>query len=89
MIQENELILLMLGIGVLFFIVGNHSQVKKFPEYKVLIAGFFAFLTGWLLTVLEGFFWEKLLNFMEHICYIGGSVLVAIWCWKIFGRKGS
>lgn len=87
MIQENELVMLIIGIGVLVFIAGNYSRFKKLPESKILIAGFLSLFTGWVLTVLEGFFWEEFLNFMQHICYIGGSVLVSIWCWKIFIRK--
>lgn len=88
MIQENEVVLLILSIGVFIFIVGNRLQLKKFPASKILIAGFLVFFTGWILTVLENFLWENFLNLMEHICYIGGSVLTAVWCWKIFGRKG-
>lgn len=89
MIQENEVILLILGIGVLIFIVGNRFRLKKLPASKILISGFLSFFTGWILTVLEGFLWGKFLNFMEHICFIGGSVLVAVWCWKVFVRKES
>jgi len=89
MIQENELVMLIIAIGVLVFVVGNFSRLKMFPALKILIAGFVMFFTGWIFTVLEGFFWNMFLNFMEHICYIGGSILVAVWCWKIFGRKGA
>jgi hypothetical protein len=42
-------------------------------------------LGSWILTVLEGFFWENFLNYIDHACYAVGSVLVAVWCWKVFG----
>ena len=87
MIHENEIIMLLLGLGVLIFILGNHVQLKRFPASKILMAGFYMLLGGWLLTVLEGFFWEGLLNYLEHMCYAGSSLLIAMWCWKIFKSK--
>jgi hypothetical protein len=38
-----------------------------------------------VLTVLEGFFWQGFLNYMEHMSYAMGSVSVAAWCWQVFG----
>jgi len=87
MIQENEVVTALLGIGVLIFIIANRLQLKRLPASGILIAGFYVLLTGWILTVLEGFFLGKLLNFLEHICYAGSAALVAAWCWKVFGKK--
>ncbi len=87
MIEKSELILLLLSMGVLLFIIGNTTRFKKIPASNILIAGFLLFFVGWVFTVLEGFFWGTALNLMEHICYIGGSILVAVWSWKMFGRK--
>ena len=88
-IQGNEIVFLIIGIGVSIFIVVNFSRLKSFPALEILIAGFFAFFTGWVFTVLEGLFWGNFLNLMQHISYIVGSVLVSVWCWKIFVRKGD
>jgi len=87
MIQENEVILLLLGLGVLIFVLNNRLRLQRFPESKVLIAGFYMLMAGWVLTVLEGFLLEGLLNFIEHMCYASSAVLVAAWCWKVFGRE--
>lgn len=89
MFQGKEVVLLVLAIGVLFFIIGNRLRLKKVPASKILIAGFILFFAGWVSTVLEGVFWGKILNLIEHICYVGGSILVARWCWEIFVRKES
>jgi hypothetical protein len=86
MIHENEIVMLILGLGVLIFILGNRSEVKRFPSSGLLILGFYMLLAGWALTVLEGFFWETVLNYLEHACYSAGAVLVAAWSWKIFGK---
>jgi hypothetical protein len=84
MIQENEIIMLLLGIGVLIFILGNRLQLQRLPVSKILIAGFHMLLAGWILTILEGFLWKDLLNFIEHTCYATSSILIAVWCWKVF-----
>ena len=84
MIQENEIITLLLGIGVMIFILANKQKVKRIPAAKILIPGFYVLLAGWVLTILEGLFWRELLNVLEHICYTASSILIAIWCWKIF-----
>lgn len=89
MVQGKEIVLLILGIGVLFFIIGNRSRLRKLPSAKILITGFILFFVGWVFTVLEGIFWEKLLNLIEHILYLGGAILIAKWCWKIFVKKES
>ena len=84
MIQENEIITLLLGIGVMIFILANKQKVKRIPAAKILIAGFYVLLAGWVLTILEGLFWREFINVLEHICYTSSSILMAVWCWKIF-----
>ena len=86
MVQENEVILFLLGVGVLIFILANRQRLKRLPASRILIAGFYVLLAGWVLTILEGFVWNEFLNFLEHTCYAGSAVLVATWCWKVFGK---
>jgi len=86
MIHENEIVMLSLGLGVLIFILGNRSQLNRFPSSRMLILGFYILLAGWALTVLEGFFWEAFLNYLEHACYSVATVLVAAWSWNVFGK---
>jgi len=83
MVQENELVMLVLGIGVFIFTQRFRGQIKRIPQGHLFIAGFNITLIGWMLTVLEGFFWESALNLLEHFCYSVSAILLAIWCWKI------
>jgi hypothetical protein len=87
MFQENELVMLLLGVGVLVFTLGNRFRLKRLPASKILCTGFYMLLAGWILTVLEGFCWKGVLNYLEHMCYAGSSLLMAVWCWKVFGSK--
>ena len=84
---ENEVVMLSLGVGVSIFILGNRDRLKHLTAYRILIAAFCLMLAGWVLTVIEGFFCEWLLNFFEHLCYAVSSVFVVVWCRKIFGKR--
>ncbi len=89
-IHENEIVMLLIGVGVSVFIQGNQRRLKGLQVSKILVAGFCMMLGGWILTNLEGLFsegtfWNNFLNTLEHICYAIGSILVAVWCWKVFG----
>ena len=86
MIQENEIVMAVLGLGVSILALVNRHQLKRIPFFRVLISSFSILAAGWVLTVLEGFFWSALLNVLEHVCYAASSTLVAAWCWKVFGR---
>lgn len=84
-IFENEVVMLLLGVGVLIFILGNRPRLKSLPASNILIAGFYVLLAGWTVTVIEGLFWEGVLNYIEHGCYAVSAVIVAVWCFKVFG----
>lgn len=79
--------MLLLSVGCMVFILINMQKVKRIPEVKTLIAGFYVLLAGYVLTILEGLFLEDLLNILEHICYAASSILITVWCWKIFAYK--
>lgn len=87
MTQPNEVVMLIIGLGVLIFILGNRSQLERIPFSRMLLLGFYSLIAGWALTVLEGFFWNELFNYLEHICYATASLLLAAWCWKVLGNR--
>ena len=87
MIQENEIIMCVLGIGTLAFMLFNYKQLRRTPSFNILAVGFFLLVAGWILTALEGFFWEGTLNFIEHLCYLVSAILVTIWCLVLFGGQ--
>ena len=91
MIRENEVVMLLLGLGVLVFILANRSRLRRLPRWDILSLGFYVVLAGWVLTVAEGFFYENVLNYLEHISYACSAVLLALWCWKVSasGREAA
>jgi hypothetical protein len=82
MVQEDEIIMLVLGVGALLFIIINYARLKHYPSINTLITGFCFSLLAWMLTVLEGFLLETALNFAEHFCYLASAVCVALWMYK-------
>lgn len=88
MIQENEIIMLVLGLGVLVFMLVNYSAIKRIISFSLLTAAFYVLIVGWTMTILEAFFWQSVLNFLEHISYALSAVMVAVWFWRVFaGQK--
>ena len=89
MIQDNEVVMLLMAIGVLIFILVNRRLIMRIEAARVLVAALCVLLAGYVFTVLEGFFLGDLLNFLEHLCYAASSVLIALWCMKVFKPKES
>ena len=87
MISGNETITLLLGIGVLIFLVDNRNRLRQLPAYQSFIIAFVLLAAGWTLTVLEGLFLGDLLNLLEHICYAISSAYLFWWCWQVFIRR--
>ena len=87
MLHENEVVMLLLGVGVFLFILLNISHIRRISYWKILIAGYSLLLAGWILTVLEGYFLESLLNFLEHMSYAMSAVVMAVWCFRVFGNS--
>ncbi len=87
MLHENEVVMLLLGLGIFLFMLLNISHIRHISFWKILIASYSLLLTGWILTVLEGYFLESLLNFLEHLSYVMSSLVLAIWCFKVFGNS--
>ncbi|MFQ5952408.1 MAG: hypothetical protein ACE5JK_03280 [Candidatus Omnitrophota bacterium] len=87
MLHENEVLMFLLGLGVLVFILTNRLKFKSIPASKILFIGYLLLLVGWFSTVFEGYFFENVLNYLEHTCYAISAIFIAVWCWKVFGSK--
>ena len=85
--QQNEIVMLLLGVGVLIFTIRNRAGLKRLPAYGILMTAFYLLLVTWTATVLEGFIWNSFFNLLEHTTLAASSVLTAIWCWKAFADK--
>jgi hypothetical protein len=89
MIQQNELITFLVGFGVAIYILANYRRLSSIRDSKILVASYFTLLTGWFLTILEGFMMPVLINGLEHLSYAVSSILMATWCMTAFRDKGD
>lgn len=85
MLQQNEIVMFLLGICVVIFTIANRTELKRLPAWKTFIAAFYTIFFSWIMTILEGFFLKEFLNYLEHIGYAVSSILLAFWCWQVFG----
>lgn len=92
-VQQSEMVLLMLGAGVLMFVALNRSRLRSLPFHALLLSAFVALFVGWILTVAESPFQTEpsaavgeVMNALEHLCYAVSSFLLAVWAWHVFVR---
>ncbi len=83
MVQENEIVMLILGIGVFLLTLKIRDNIKRIPHWRLIITGFYFLFIAWIMTVAEGLIWGDILNFLEHFCYFGSGTALAAWCWKM------
>ena len=79
MFQENEVILVILGVIVFILMCYNFSQLKRIPNPVAIFTAYCVFFLGWIFTVLEELWFYELLNFMEHVCYLVSSLMLFKW----------
>jgi len=84
MIQENEISSMLIGFGIIIYILFNSGRISRIPFSKFLQTSFLFLCAGYILTVAEGFFLSGFLNLMEHACYASSSVFAAWWCYRVF-----
>jgi hypothetical protein len=82
MLAENEIVMMILGIGVLILILRNKDHIKRITSWKTMTGAYYMLLFGWLFTILEGYFMGYYMNILEHICYLISAILLMIWCWR-------
>lgn len=87
MFDENEVVMLVMGLVVLILILLNFRRLQSVFSFNLLFSAYCFMTVGWIATVLEGYVSENALNVLEHSCYAAGMLTLAVWCWKLPPRK--
>jgi hypothetical protein len=87
MIFTNEVVMLILGLGVVWFVMLNRNKIRRILAWKFLLFAFCFLMAGWFFTVIEGFILMPFFNLLEHISYTVSSIIMAAWCYKIAHPK--
>lgn len=82
LIQESEVVTLVISVGGGAFLFVNRAQVRRLPFPTALVLGYLCCAGAAFSTVAEGFFWEPVLNGIEHVFYLLSSVCVFVWLWR-------
>ena len=89
MFEEQELLILILGIGLLVYASFKRSDLASIPYSGIIAVAYLSMLISWALSVLEGYYYPYLLNILEHITCMIGSLLLAIWAWFVLAKTPS
>jgi hypothetical protein len=82
MLYQNEAVMFLIALCVFILTIENRIEIKKSKNSSLLLITFYIFLCGWIFTIVEGYILPDILNVMEHLSYLFGSISLAIWCWK-------
>jgi len=87
-IEHDEAIMLLVSLVVIIEIITSYTFIRLIQYRGLLLASFFMFVLGAVLTVAEGFVLKGVLNYLEHLSLLASAVLLAAWCGRVFrGRK--
>ncbi len=89
MIYTNEVVMLILGLGVFWFVIFNKQKIKRIFAWKLLLYAFYFLTAGWFFTVIEGFILLPFFNLLEHVSYSISAVILAVWCYKTAHPKSE
>ena len=82
MVNENEVVMLALGIGVSFLMFSYRRHLRQIPRWSTFRWAYIVLMVAFVMTIAEGFLWGRTLNFIEHFCYAISAVLTAVWTWN-------
>jgi hypothetical protein len=89
LIDENELIILVLGGASLLIFIINYKSFKLIPSWKYFLFAFLFLVSGSLLTTIEVLFFPDILNVMEHLFLLLTTFFLMIWIVKITRSEKS
>ncbi len=89
MVQENEIITFLLFALVVIFYFINRQKLSGFPGIKYFLISIVFLLISSILTIIEGFFFEEIINTAEHITRLVSTVMLFVWAYSLRAKKGS
>ncbi len=88
--QENELITLSIGSGILVFLLVNFRKLREVvPLFSLLFLSFIFLYFGELAANLQPFLWPQQFNLLKHFGDALNMGFLAVWVYGIFYRSRS
>jgi uncharacterized membrane protein len=86
-VAHDELIMLIISLIVVIQIAANFKLLRRIPNHLLLLCSFGLVAFSTFCTVAESLVLPEVLNYFEHLSFMIASILLAIWCWRVFGSK--
>jgi hypothetical protein len=86
-VAHDELIMLIISLIVVIQITANFKLLWRIPKHLLLLCSFGLVAFSTFCTVAESLVFPEVLNYIEHLSFMTASILLAIWCWCVFGSK--
>lgn len=83
MVRENEILSLLLGAGVLHFVILKISELKLNPTIGLLVPAFCMFFSAGVFNLAGTFFLETLFNLLEHLFYLFSALFLFAWALRL------
>jgi hypothetical protein len=84
---ENEIVSLLLSLGILLFFLANLARIREIGGYRYLLGSLLAYIIAMIFTLLESITWEMGFNFLEHLAYLVSAALLAAWIARLARPK--
>jgi hypothetical protein len=81
---HDELIMLLVSLAVIVQIIASFQNIRQLPFRSLLLAAFGAVVLSAFCTVAESFVLPEILNYVEHLSFAAASILLAVWCGRVF-----
>lgn len=81
MLNQNEVIVFLIALGVIWFLCIFKEHLNELRQPKLLLSAFAMLVLAWLATNLEHLFAYTFFNTVEHLSYALNGVLLALWCY--------
>lgn len=81
--DERELTVLLSGLLLAASTLYFRSDLRRVPEWRLLLAGVVFMIVGNAATVIEHAVAYNVFNFIEHASYLLQSVVLAAWALRV------
>jgi hypothetical protein len=87
MFEQREVITLMLGVGVVLFVIRERQTLKSVRNWHLLLSAFLLLFLSLTCSVVEVLIWEPQINLLQHIASALSAIALAAWCWFTLARQ--
>ena len=86
-VAHDEIIMLIISLVVVIQVTASFRFFRWLPHRFLLLYSFGMVALSALFTVTESMFFAEVLNYLEHLSFMAGTILLALWCGLVFGFK--